>query len=396
MLVNRVYPPRRGATGRLLQDLARALEQSGWKVSVVTTGEKKEMVVQQNITIYRVAGPDKCQKRIQYCAVWFKLLRQGLSLPRHDVVVTLTDPPMAVLIGWFVSWLRGGRHVHWCHDLYPDLFVPLGVKLSPILSRVLFFLSRRTMNNTAKVITIGRCMAKHLIATGVQKQKVSMIANWADFDVIAPKKTAGQATIKGDDRALKDIRRDDDPKFRILYAGNIGRAHSVRAIIEAADLLSNHKEIEFMFVGDQHVHNILARERGKRALENIKFMPYQPLDNLRALMESGDVHLVSMRTNAQGLLVPCKFYSGLTVGRPTIFLGPEQSELGCVIKEYHAGLVVPVRDSKKLAEAIYYLRSDGDAWFKAQDGALRAAQAYHPNLSLHKWVELLEKVRVGI
>ncbi|MCI5059758.1 MAG: glycosyltransferase WbuB, partial [Alphaproteobacteria bacterium] len=112
-------------------------------------------------------------------------------------------------------------------------------------------------------------------------------------------------------------------------------------------------------------------------------------------MESGDIHLVSMRKSALGLLVPCKFYSGLTVGRPTIFLGPQKSELGRVIRDYHAGAVVPLHDAKKLADMIYHFRSNSDAWFKAQDGALRAAQAYHPNLSLHKWVDTLEKIRVS-
>ncbi|MCI5060814.1 MAG: glycosyltransferase family 4 protein, partial [Alphaproteobacteria bacterium] len=299
MLINRVYPPLRGATGRLAQDLAHALEQSGWKVTIITTGPKPGLDIQQNITIHRVKGESKCQGVLAYLKVWFKLAHKALRLPKHDVVVTLTDPPMVVVAGRLVSLFKGSKHVHWCHDLYPDLLQPLGVKIPGFLYGLFFWMSRRAMNTSSQVIVIGRCMARHLVSTGVQKQKISMIANWADFDVIAPKKEGlslpdkEKQDIQASYKKPEELKRDSSAKFRILYAGNIGRAHSVKAIIEAADLLSKHKEIEFMFVGDQYVHDILARERGKRGLENIKFMPYQPLDNLRHLMESGDIHLVS-------------------------------------------------------------------------------------------------------
>ena len=33
LLINRVYPPERGATGRMMQDLSRVLHENGWRVS---------------------------------------------------------------------------------------------------------------------------------------------------------------------------------------------------------------------------------------------------------------------------------------------------------------------------------------------------------------------------
>ena len=126
-------------------------------------------------------------------------------------------------------------------------------------------------------------------------------------------------------------------------------------------------------------------------------MPYQPIEKLRDVMENGDIHLVTMRQSVKGMIVPCKFYSGLTVGRPTIFVGPEGCEIAEVIKDYNAGTTINPRDpnaAKALANAIYAYRMDGDLWFQTQEGALRAAQAYHPQQSLYKWVELLNALRV--
>ena len=242
-------------------------------------------------------------------------------------------------------------------------------------------------------------MADKLSHTGLNLNKITMIANWADFEVITPSASGNHTLLPIDPTGIakkpEEMFRDDSPKFRVLYAGNIGRAHPMKSVIEAATLLRENAEIEFMFVGDQHAHGVLARERARRELENIKFIPYQPIEKLRDIMESGDIHLVTMRNRAKGLLVPCKFYSGLTVGRPTVFIGPDKSEISQVIEEYNAGVVVPVGDGKALADAIYHYRMDGEAWFQAQEGALRAAQAYHPNQSLHKWLELLEQVRLS-
>lgn len=389
----------RGATGRLVQDLAYALGQSGWQVTVLTTGDKAGSEVKKNVTIRRLKGARHYKNIFGYGLTWLRLLFTALKMKRHDIVVTLTDPPMQIVIGRIITRLKGMMHVHWCQDLYPDLFEVLRVRLPGFLSSFLFSLSRRSLNKCNKIIVVGRCMAKKLADTGVDSQKITMIANWADFEVITSSNLSNKdnsiVEVTGTAKRPEEMFRDDSPKFRILYAGNIGRAHPMRSVIEAAEILKEHAEIEFVFVGDKHVHSIFARERGKRGLENIKFMPYQPIERLRDVMESGDIHLVTMRRQAKGMLVPCKFYSGLTVGRPTIFIGPEESEIADVIHDYNAGIVVPAADAKALADAIYQYRSDGEFWFQAQEGALRAAQAYHPNQSLHKWLEVLEEVRVS-
>lgn len=399
LIINRIYPPKRGATGRLIEDLAYALEKTGWRITILTAGETTGMEINGNIKIERFKANDNYKSFFGYPALWLKMLRAAMKIPRHDIVITMTDPPLLIFIGRIIAKLKNMHHVHWCQDLYPDLFKSLGVKLPSFLFNMLYAMARRSMNKCDKVVVIGQCMAKKLSKTGVVVDKLTMIANWADLEVIAPtgmdKFDYSQIKITAKAKRPEEMFRDESPKFRVLYAGNIGRAHPMRAVIEAASILADHPEIEFVFVGDKHVHSILARERGKRALENIKFLPYQPIEQLKQVMESGDVHLVTMRREALGELVPSKFYSGLAVGRPTIFVGPKDCEVGHVIKNYNAGKIVSVSNPQALAKAILDYRMNGEEWFEAQEGALRAAHAYHPSQSLHKWIEILEEVRVS-
>jgi glycosyltransferase involved in cell wall biosynthesis len=381
----------------MMQDLAHALEKSGWVVTVLATGTKKGIQENKGLTVHRLKAPKNHQSAVASIIIWLKLYFKAMGMPRHDVVITLTDPPMMSVMGKWIAGAKKSAHIHWCQDLYPDLFRPLGVYLPKFIERFLLKLSRRAMNQANKVVVVGQCMGKLLTKTGVAPPKIMMIANWADLEVVAPlqgkPRDYANIQINGTAKKPEEMFCDDSPKFRVLYAGNIGRAHPMKSVIEAADLLREHEEIEFVFVGDQSCHARLMRERGKRGLENIKFMPYQPIELLRGVMESGDLHLVTMRDNVKGMLVPCKFYSGLTVGRPTLYVGPEKTEIADVITNYNAGAVVATDDPQTLADMIYGYRTDGEAWFAAQEGALRAAQAYHPNQSLHKWAELMEKAR---
>jgi len=331
LILNRAYPPLHGASGRILQDLALALQHSGWRVTILTTGFKKSVEVDKNITIKRAKGPEKPTATFAYVIVWIKLLLMGLKESKHDVVITMTDPPMLLIAGRIISRFKRAPHIHWCQDLYPDLFRALGYKLPKFWIKFMHRASRRALKNCAKVVVVGRCLAERLVKTGVPADKVKLIANWTDFEVIAPSSkgdhTLLPVDLTGVAKKPEEMFRDDSPKFRVLYAGNIGRAHPMRTVVEAATILAEHSEIEFVFVGDHQV--------------------------------------------------------------------PEDTEISKVIHEYGAGTVIPVGKAQELADAIYKYRLDGDTWFQAQEGALRAGQAYHPNQSLHKWLELLEDVNVS-
>ena len=55
----------------------------------------------------------------------FRALVKAVTLPRHDVSVTLTTPPIIGLIGLILGRLKGTKHVFWSMDLHPDPKGPL-------------------------------------------------------------------------------------------------------------------------------------------------------------------------------------------------------------------------------------------------------------------------------
>lgn len=398
LFLNRVYPPSPGATGRVLRDLAKAFAREGWYVTVITSGPVAGKSRDGGIRIVRVKGPVRPRGIFSYAWVWLKMLIAALRFPATHLVVTLTDPPMLVAAGRIIQRVKKNRHIHWCHDLYPDIFPALNVPLPGFLMKPLKKLSRRSMRQCDKTIVIGRCMAKHLAYNGIDPRHITVIPNWPDNELIRPNEgfmgaaavpppANGNYQVNGA-KAYDQQVKDSNPKFRVLYAGNIGRAHPLATILEAAQILDKqHPEIEFVFVGDGPRFDEIARERARRGLHNIRLLPFQPQTRLRQVMESGDVHIVSMRDDAAGMLVPSKIYAALAVGRPCIFIGPAQSEAAKVISDFHAGAVITQGDAQALAEKIRQYRLSGEEWFAAHSGAEAAGKIFVPGEAINAWIE---------
>lgn len=398
---NRVYPPSRGATGRVLRDLARGFVRDGWSVTIITTGPEAINEKDGPIKIIRLKAPVKKKALIAYLNVWIRMWWAGMGLRRPDLIVTMTDPPLMVVAGDMIARALKCKHIHWCQDLYPDVLPALGLRVSDRMMAFFKARSRRAMKRADRIVVIGRCMARHLVRTGLEARKITLIPNWPDYELLAPdprtrRPMSGRAAFRAanDGRPVHDIVKpfdalfqDKEPKFRVLYSGTLGRAHPIQSILEAAQILSKeHSEIEFVFVGDGANFERLGQERARRSLDNIRLMPYQPANRLRELMESGDVHLVSMRDDAAGFIVPCKVYSAIAVARPTILIGPQTSEVSRMLDDFQAGVVVPQGDGRRLAQAILRYRLDSDEWFAAHEGARRASRVFVPHEAISAWI----------
>lgn len=393
--MNRVYPPVRGATGRVLQDLARAFANEGWHVTVITTGPEKKQERDGGIRVVRVKGPEKPKGVFGYILVWLRMTIALLRMKPRHLIVTMTDPPLLIVAGQIGAYFKKSRHVNWCHDLYPDVMPVIGLPVPGFLMRFFKRLSRRAMAQSDKVIVSGRCMARLLSLDGVSTKKIAMIPNWPDMELVDAEGAAPRAPISlpfhpSDIKSARPFEQQikERQKFRVLYAGNIGRAHPVDTILDAAELLEKEgSDVEFVFVGDGTRFDELARKRTDRGLNNIRFLPYQPLERLRELMESGDLHLISMAQQAAGLVVPSKLYAALAVARPCLLIGPEQSEVAKVIRDFKAGDIIPQGEGLLLAQAIAKYRHSGEDWFAAHNGAAQAAEVFQPDFSIEAWME---------
>lgn len=345
LFVNRVFPPDRGASGRCLADLAAQAAAAGWRVTVLADG-RDPTEAPSGVTVIRTGGgTDTTPGSTGYFGALVRLLRRGLTLPRPDVVVSMTDPPFLGMVGLLLAARHGAASLHWCHDLYPDLFPVIGVDIAGPIQRSLEWIAGAALRRHDGVVAIGRCMAAKFAAGGVTPHRLRVVPNWPDPRV--------RPVAHGENAFRRALGLDG--RFTVAYSGNFGLAHPLGAVFDAAALLP---EVVFLLVGEGRGHAAAVREAEVRRLANVRLLPFQPADRLAESLSSADLHVATMDERAAGLLVPCKVAGALATGRPCILLGPGGSEAARLITEHGCGTVLPPADGAALAEAIAALVAD--------------------------------------
>ncbi|OHB74367.1 MAG: hypothetical protein A2Z25_23265 [Planctomycetes bacterium RBG_16_55_9] len=79
-------------------------------------------------------------------------------------------------------------------------------------------------------------------------------------------------------------------------------------------------------------------------LRNVEFAEPVPLYKLAELLAKGDIHIICQKSGTEGLLVPSKIYSTLAAGRPSLFVGPKDCEVGRIVRDSRSGFVVEPGD----------------------------------------------------
>lgn len=399
IFVNRFYAPDHSATSRMLTDVATALATEN-QVHVVTSRQRYDdpaaslapyelihgVLVDRvyATTLGRTSLPGRALDYFSfYVSASLRLLRLAR---RGDVIVAKTDPPLiSVPAGW-VARIRGARLVNWLQDIFPEVAAELGVGLARGPSgRVIAWFRDHSLRGAVANIVLGQRMRERVVALGVDPQSVTVIPNWADGTALHP--ISPDANPLRAEWGLRD-------KFVICYSGNLGRAHEFQTLLSAAAALYARAEVAFVMIGDGAQLGEVTSAAIEQRLTNLVFKAYQPRNRLGHSLSVGDVHIVSLRPELEGLVVPSKFYGIAAVGRPTIFIGDPDGEIGSIVREAECGLCVKQGDVDGLVTAITTLRDDWVLRDRVGRNARRLfEQRFDKPIAMMSWRTLLESVR---
>jgi glycosyltransferase involved in cell wall biosynthesis len=350
---NRSYWPDTGATGQLLTELAEDLAaHHDMDVTVVTgypvAGDAplRSRETRNGVRIIRARGTTFSPRRFigratNYMTYFLSALWAAVRLPRQDVTIALTDPP---IIGLAALAARP-RHgvIFFCQDIFPEVAGLLDDFHSPLINALLERLNRFMVRRAARIVALGDTMASRLIhGKGADPARITVIHNWADTSAIVPSaKKNAFAMQHGLDSCIV-----------VLHAGNIGLSQNLDVVIDAAALLKERRDIVVLFIGDGNRRAALQSAAQSRGLDNVRFLPFQPRDQLRWTYASSDVCLVSLKPGLAGYIVPSKLYPILAAGRPYIAAVESLSEVAALTQRHRCGVLVEPGDAAQLADAI--------------------------------------------
>lgn len=418
VLLNQAFHPDVVATAQMGKDLADELVRRGHRVSAIASRsiygkkgaslprreqvavpggrsspprsaeaeQKSDGVIHVSRVGVSVFGKAGIAARIADFGLFYVLaVWRLLTMERPDVVVCYTTPPFIGLAGVVCRWLRGSKAVLWEMDLYPEVPIAFGLlKPRGVVARVLGCVHRWLLRRSDVTVVLGRCMLERVLHAGALRERTVVIPVWAD-----------EVGVKSVPHADNAVRRDWGLKDElcVMYSGNLGLGHDTQTICDAMERLKTRNDVRFVFVGSGKKKAEMEAFIKERVPTSASYRDYVPRDQLGLSLSAGDVHLISLREDMTGLIVPSKFYGIMAASRAAIFVGSPSSEIGRVIHECGCGLVIRPGDGEGLARAIEDLATDrARAQELGRRGRLAFEELYTKGKLCARWAQLLEGI----
>jgi glycosyltransferase involved in cell wall biosynthesis len=191
------------------------------------------------------------------------------------------------------------------------------------------------------IAVISPGMIDALKARGIPRKKIHLIHNWVPEEVLTLNtQIAGTPNIgKSPDRML------------VIYAGNLGEPQAVRTILEAALLLRNRDDIEFVLVGSGVLEHELREMAAREGLNRVRFLGARPIQEIGALVAQADIQLVTLAPSPIfEMTIPSKLQFSLGFGKAIV--AAVSGDPARVARESGAAIVCSPGSSVELANAL--------------------------------------------
>ncbi|HBB86440.1 MAG TPA: hypothetical protein DC047_02360 [Blastocatellia bacterium] len=349
LLLNQCFYPDVVSTAQHLTDLAVGLAESGHRVTVIASDRGYDNSANRfprretwkGINIIRIPSlalgkSSRLRRALNFASFLAICSSRLLFLPRFDVVVALTSPPLISLLGALFVRVKGGKFFFWVMDLNPDEAIAAGwLQRDSLPAKFLSYCLGYSLRHSEKVIVLDRFMKQRLIEKGIAEEKLAVIAPWSHSDAV---------TYDSQGRLAFRSQHGLAEKFVVMYSGNHSPCHPLDTLLAAALKLSTRPNVAFCFVGGGSEQEKVKAYAQHHRLTNILILPYQPLDQLGASLSAADLQVVVMGDGFMGIVHPCKIYNILEIGAPVLYIGPanshvvdlvsqlEDSELACSVR----------------------------------------------------------------
>jgi putative colanic acid biosynthesis glycosyltransferase WcaI len=362
LVVNQYYWPGVEATAHLLTELCEALADE-YEIRVLTgvlRGHERHprREVRNGVEIVRV--PSTAFERtklglraVNYASYIGSSLLQGLTGPRPDLVLTMTDPPMVGDVGLAIARRFGVPLLVISEDVFPEIATQLGRLENPVLVATLRQLIGFYLKRADRVVAIGDTMRRRLEEKGTPADRLRVIPNWVDTDAISPR------PVDNDWSRANGLMG----KFVVMHSGNIGHAQNLEALVRATTFLRDLDDLAVVIIGAGARHTALIR-LAQRLHADLRSLPYQSRDILPQSLSAAHLHYVGLAEGLAGFVVPSRLYGIMAAGRPVVAAADPESETAQVVERVGCGIVVPPSRPELLAEVIrdaYEGRYDLDA-----------------------------------
>lgn len=265
---------------------------------------------------------------------------------RPDLVFVVAPGMVSAPSGLLAARLCGAKT--WLHiqDYEVEAAFATGLlKDGSTLGRVARAFEARVLRRFDRISSISQPMLDKLTEKQVAQEKIYELRNWANLSRVS-RMPVGSSPMKEE--------LGITTRYVALYSGNLANKQGLEILPEIARRLAQRDDLTLLVCGDGPMRETLVTQ--SEGLDNMRFLPLQPLDRLNDLLAMADVHLLPQIAGAADLVLPSKLTNMLASGRPIIATALPETALGQEVEG--AGLLVPPGDGPAAAKALDRLLDD--------------------------------------
>lgn len=262
------------------------------------------------------------------------------SAQRPDVIYAYHPPLTVGISAVIIRFFRRVPVVYDIQDMWPDTLRATGMltnlRALNFISGVCDWVYRRV----DQIVVLSPGFKRQLIERGVPENKIVLIYNWCDEIAFA------ESCASTSDKRLPV------GMFTILFAGNMGKAQALDAVIDAAKLLDKKfPQINFIFIGGGVDVIRLKKMTNDYLLSNVIFLDAVPMAQIGAILIKSDVLLVHLKKDPLfDITIPSKTQAYMAVGKPLLMA--VAGDAADVVLDSGCGLVAESESAESIAHAV--------------------------------------------
>ena len=235
-----------------------------------------------NTPNYKGNGKKRIYNMISFYRKLFPVAKEYAKLNgKPDVIIASSVHPLTMVAGIKIAKKLNIPCICEIRDLWPEAIFMYGrVKENGIIGRILTK-GEHWIYKKANALVFTKEGD-----TGYIKEKKWDTEHGGDIDLKKAYYINNGLSIEDFEKSIREKKLEDadlnSNKFNVVYAGAIRPVNNVGNILDAASLLKNEKDIQFLIYGDGNERELLEKRVAEEGLHNVKmkgfvnkqFIPY--------------------------------------------------------------------------------------------------------------------------
>ena len=270
----------------------------------------------------------------------------GVFMAKRASALYAYHPPLTVgVAAALIKLFRRVPVVYDIQDMWPDTLRATGMLNNPKALGVVAAVCRWVYRRMDHIVVLSPGFKRLLLERGVPEAKLTVVYNWADEASLAAPVGQVPAAFPAADR------------FRIVFAGNMGKAQALNTVLDAASLLqARGSRVCWVMLGGGVEVARLKAEAEQRQLANVVFLPAVPMAEVGTYLQAADALLVHLRKDPLfEITIPSKTQAYMAVGKPLLMA--VDGDAADLVRQSGGGVVAESENAQALAQAAEQLAS---------------------------------------